>query len=106
MEQLGSEYIHIVAKQLVGILLLVFAKISLKPHIKHIQAAYLSTGMLGGLLGNKGATAVRFRIKDSIITLVNSHLAADASMVDRRNADFAEQYSRLVFPIGDNYNRV
>ena len=49
--------------------------------------------------GNKGAVAIRFRVFDSYICAVNSHLAADTSMVERRNADYQEICSRISFPV-------
>jgi hypothetical protein len=48
--------------------------------------------------GNKGAVAVRCRVHDSILCVVNSHLAAHQKNVIGRNADYANIVKRLAFP--------
>lgn len=57
--------------------------------------------------GNKGGTAIRLSFHPkhpsgapslpTILTFVNSHLAAFEEMLDRRNADFHDLSSRLLF---------
>ena len=57
--------------------------------------------------GNKGGTAVRLSFHPkrpsgkpsvpTVLTFVNSHLAAFDEMVDRRNTDFHDLSSRLLF---------
>jgi len=57
--------------------------------------------------GNKGGTAIRLSFHPkhpsgnasvpTVLTFVNSHLAAFDEMVDRRNADFHDLSSRLLF---------
>lgn len=63
-----------------------------------------------GLMGNKGATALRLNYTPSssdghrprpiVLTFVNSHLAAFDEMYERRNADFHDLSKRLVFDSG------
>lgn len=47
--------------------------------------------------GNKGATAIRFKYRSTVLSFVNSHLAAYDEFVERRNADFHELSRRMVF---------
>lgn len=55
-------------------------------------------------MGNKGGVAVRLRIHDTYFTFVNSHLAAFANQVERRNQDFADLCRRLQFPVPNKYD--
>jgi phosphatidylinositol-bisphosphatase len=59
-----------------------------------------------GMMGNKGAVGCRFKLMDSWVCVVNSHLAADSKDVDRRNQDYAEICRRLSFtaPESDDFS--
>ncbi|KAG8952902.1 hypothetical protein FRC04_003353 [Tulasnella sp. 424] len=106
MEDMGDaakDYIKLVSKQLVGMLIIVVVKKSLRPHIHHIHSTSSGQGYMW--LGNKGGVAIRFRIYDTVFTFVNSHFAASRAapgpvddMIDRRNADFSELRRVLKFP--------
>ena len=50
------------------------------------------------LQGNKGGVGIRFRIYDSYMVFVNSHLASGTKEVERRNLDFREISQKLLFP--------
>lgn len=60
-----------------------------------------------GLMGNKGATALRVTFSPPLssnrpsvpttLTFVNSHLAAFDEMTERRNADFHDLSRRMLF---------
>jgi inositol polyphosphate 5-phosphatase INPP5B/F len=49
--------------------------------------------------GNKGAVAMRFRFRNTHITCVASHLAANDGMMEKRNSDYHEIIRRLQFPL-------
>ncbi|TPX55598.1 hypothetical protein PhCBS80983_g05190 [Powellomyces hirtus] len=95
-------FVKVVSKQLVGMLIVLYVNEAEKEHVREVSAEYLGTGLLG-MMGNKGAAAIRFRFYDSFYCFVNSHLAADASMVDRRNSDYAEICRRITFPLTAQY---
>ncbi|TFY62873.1 hypothetical protein EVJ58_g3588 [Rhodofomes roseus] len=103
-------YEKLVSKQLVGMLLLVIVRKRLRESFSDIRSASVGAGIMG-MMGNKGATAVRMAYaptsseeaastRPSTLTFVNSHLAAFDEMVDRRNADFHDICKRLLFDTG------
>ena len=47
--------------------------------------------------GNKGAVAIRFRIFDSTVCIINSHLAAHKQNVQGRNEDYHNICKRIAF---------
>ncbi len=50
------------------------------------------------LQGNKGATAVRFTLYNStVLTFINTHLAAFDEFIEKRNADYHELVRRVIF---------
>lgn len=49
----------------------------------------VTAGMLG-LMGNKGGVGVRFRVHDSSVCFVSSHLAAHRENVRARNDNFVK----------------
>jgi phosphatidylinositol-bisphosphatase len=75
----------------------VFALSDVAPAITEISNTYVGTGLLWRM-GNKGCVAIRMRVWDSYLVIVDSHLAADQDAVVRRNADFAEIVKRTEFP--------
>ncbi|KZT05009.1 DNase I-like protein [Laetiporus sulphureus 93-53] len=103
-------YEKLASKQLVGILLVVIVKKSVKSCYSDIRATYVGAGIMG-IMGNKGATAIRLTYtpmsstqsdpaRSTVLTFVNSHLAAFDEMYDRRNADFHDLSKRLIFDTG------
>ncbi|KAI8894695.1 Endonuclease/exonuclease/phosphatase [Globomyces pollinis-pini] len=95
-------YTKVISKQLVGMLILIYSKVEHVEIISEITTASIGTGLLG-MIGNKGAVGVRMRIRDSYFTFVNSHLAADQNMVDKRNLDFKDISEKLTFPTSPAY---
>lgn len=62
-----------------------------------VTMASAACGLMG-VMGNKGGVGVRIRLFDQHVCLVSSHLAAHMADVQRRNEDFQEISTRLVFP--------
>ncbi|KAH8102042.1 DNase I-like protein [Cristinia sonorae] len=103
-------YEKLASKQLVGMLLVIIVKKSLKACFGDVKTTSVGAGILG-LMGNKGGTAVRLAFtppatadasspQPVIITFVNAHLAAFDEMFERRNADFHDLSKRLQFDYG------
>ncbi|GAA5965983.1 hypothetical protein JCM3765_004142 [Sporobolomyces pararoseus] len=92
-----AEYEWLHSKQLVGVLTVAYARKDVRKHISNVSSASLATGFLG-LMANKGVVGIRFRYKDSPITLLNSHLAAYSSQVQQRNAQYRDIIAQLLFP--------
>ena len=90
----ASKYTHVVSKQLVGILLVVFVKSSLGAHVSVVGTDSAGVGVLG-VMGNKGGVAALLRVFDEEWLIVNSHLAAGQGKESRRNQDYAELSRRL-----------
>lgn len=103
----AKQYEKLVYKQLVGILLIVFVKKDLRSCFTGIMESSVATGFMG-LMGNKGAVAVRINYQPSptsfsqsllpiTFTFVNSHLAAFDDHLEHRSADFHDISQRLEF---------
>ncbi|TCD64994.1 hypothetical protein EIP91_003361 [Steccherinum ochraceum] len=108
------EYEKLASKQLVGMLLVLFVKKSLRSCFGDVKATSVGAGILG-LMGNKGGTAVRILFTPPVtelenagihvpqpvsMTFVNAHLAAFDEGYDRRNSDFQLLCKRLQFDSG------
>eukprot|EP01137_Pigoraptor_chileana_P032379 Opistho-2@21651 len=91
-----EQYTKLKSRQLVGMLLIVYVKTPHIPFIANIQSEVTGTGIMS-VMGNKGGVAIRFRIYDSDLCFVNSHLAADSGRVDRRNQDYLDICRRTLF---------
>ncbi|KAK0727548.1 Endonuclease/exonuclease/phosphatase [Lasiosphaeria miniovina] len=92
-------YQLIVAEQMSGILLFVYASPDVVPTISNVSSTSVGTGVLG-YLGNKGAVVTRLILGDSTRMLfVNCHLASgnEASYVERRIWDVGTILSRAQF---------
>lgn len=66
----------------------IFVKRKLLPAVSRVRSDTANVG-LGGVAGNKGAIGARFTVFDTDFVIINSHLAAHAKEVNRRNEDFA-----------------
>ncbi|KDR77003.1 hypothetical protein GALMADRAFT_246188 [Galerina marginata CBS 339.88] len=106
------KYEKLASKQLVGMLIVILVKKSLKDCFGDIKISAAGAGLLG-VMGNKGGTAIRLSFtppastgdeKASVhslgkttFTFVNAHLAAFDEMADKRNSDFQDLSKRLTF---------
>ena len=99
-----GDYVFIEQKQLVGVLLCVYAKAEHRHKITDIQCDLTPVGIMG-VMGNKGGVAIRFNLCDSTFCVVNSHLNAHANNVVRRNQDFYDISHRIAFK-GDNGSQI
>ncbi|KAH6910664.1 Endonuclease/exonuclease/phosphatase [Coprinopsis sp. MPI-PUGE-AT-0042] len=111
-EKVSFKPMSLASKQLVGMLIVILVKKQSRFYFGDVQCISAGTGVMG-VMGNKGASAIRVsyyppphkhdgtrkrrRMKPTILTFVNAHLAAFDEMVDKRNADYRELTRRLRF---------
>ncbi|KAF6261315.1 hypothetical protein COO60DRAFT_1636898 [Scenedesmus sp. NREL 46B-D3] len=92
----GYYFKKVAVRQMSGILVLVFARAELEPHIGEVATASVACGVMG-YGGNKGAVAVTFSLFRRRIVIVSSHFAAHQDKVESRNADYAKIVRHLHF---------
>ncbi|KAG7650666.1 Type II inositol polyphosphate 5-phosphatase 15 [Arabidopsis thaliana] len=92
----GSSFVRVGSRQLAGLLICVWVRHDLKPHVGDVDAAAVPCGF-GRAIGNKGAVGVRLRMYDRVLCFVNCHFAAHLEAVNRRNADFDHVYRTMTF---------
>ena len=82
----GLDYVLIEERHLVGNLVFVYTKSDLIPFIRGIRGASTPIGIMG-VMGNKGAVVIRFRILNTSVCIVCSHLSANRDNIIGRNND-------------------
>ncbi|KAI9207176.1 Endonuclease/exonuclease/phosphatase [Polychytrium aggregatum] len=93
---LGTGYSRVDSKQLVGLFIVCYIRVDLRPLISEVGSDGIGTGVLS-VLGNKGAVALRFRFQDSYFCFVSCHLASDLSQMHARKIDYKKICKRLTF---------
>lgn len=93
-----AHYVVLASKRLVGVWMCVLVRAPLMARVSSVATATCAVGILNRL-GNKGAAAVRFRIADTWLCFVCSHLAAgdDADALEKRCIDFSDICAALHF---------
>ncbi|GAB4858948.1 hypothetical protein Ancab_010420 [Ancistrocladus abbreviatus] len=92
----GSIFERVGSRQLAALLIAIWVRKNLRPHIGDLDVAAVACGF-GRAIGNKGGVGLRLRVYDRIICFVNCHLAAHLEAVNRRNADFSHIFRTMVF---------
>eukprot|EP00762_Andalucia_godoyi_P000848 ANDGO_03734.mRNA.1 Polyphosphatidylinositol phosphatase INP53 len=92
----STKYVRLVAKQLVGILIVVYVKEEHMMYVKNVQTKYQAVGIMG-IMGNKGGVAVRFDFYETSVCCITAHLAAHMGHVARRNQNFHDILANLAF---------
>lgn len=94
----ADAYEELMTVRLVGMMLTIAIKKSLRSSISKCCSASVGTGTLK--FGNKGGVGVSFHINETVMCFVNSHLAAHVQEFERRNEDHDEILRRMVFSDG------
>ena len=92
-------YELVVAEQMFGLLLLIYASPEIAPTISNVSTKQVGTGM-GGWFANKGAVSTRLVLGETTrMVFVNCHLASGATLanLDRRFSDTKQILSRTQF---------
>ena len=93
---LGAAYAPVKSGGLVGVALFVFARPDV---VSSVDVASVSTGLLGGTLGNKGAVVARITpVKGAPFHVVHAHMASDLDQALARNAEYAQIASTRCVP--------
>ena len=80
-----------------GLFQVVFYKKSIGKLISEHQLAQVGTGILG-VGGNKGAIGCSLKIGETKLAVINAHLAASQSKVQRRNQNVNQIIKSILFP--------
>eukprot|EP01052_Picozoa_sp_SAG31_P022191 SAG31_NODE_1753_length_7350_cov_1.885395_4_plen_826_part_00 len=105
----GDEYYEVGREVLWQMMMIVFAKKTLRPHITSVEITKVATG-IAGIVANKGGTVFKLVYKGCALAFVNTHLAAHETMKHclERNA-MAEVVQRVArvgnkaFDIGNQF---
>lgn len=93
-----TQHILVASRILVGLFIAVFCKKELSEEVSHVATSSVACGIMG-MVGNKGAVSVRFKLYNTYLCFVNCHLAAHSEQVYRRNQDLADIHRRLQFNV-------
>ena len=77
-----------------GVALMLFIKESLRPYVYDIRVSSTGVGALG-IMGKKGAVAIGFRVHDSSLCFVSSHLAAGRKNLEHRSDNYRSIVGKL-----------
>ena len=94
----NEKFVKVASKVLVGLFIVVISREEHENFIGKISVASASCGIMG-VVGNKGAVGIRFKIYNSYVCFVNCHLAAHPNQILRRNQDLSDLHKRLIFPV-------
>jgi synaptojanin len=84
-----ADYSLICENSLVGVLLLIYCKNSVCPHMYNIETDALRLGF-GGKMGNKGAVVGRFTLEDTNLCIISCHLASGTSQSELRKSQIRD----------------
>ncbi|PRP88021.1 hypothetical protein PROFUN_04449 [Planoprotostelium fungivorum] len=97
-EEDEGPYVQIFSKSLVGTMLAIYARKSIKGQISDLASDQARVGIMGKM-ANKGAVSARFNLYETQLVFVASHLAAGQSKVEKRNLDYQMIASKIRFNV-------
>ncbi|KAI0636171.1 hypothetical protein C8Q77DRAFT_1155884 [Trametes polyzona] len=82
-------------ERMMGLYLAVFIHREAKPLVQGTSKSAVTTGLIGGRVGNKGGVGVSVKLAGTTLLFINAHLAAHEGRVHHRLADFAKIKAEL-----------
>lgn len=92
----GLDYMFVEEMHLVGLLIFVYAKNTILHNIRDVRVTTVSTGVMG-IMGNKGACAIRLDYNLTSMCFICSHFQASRKKVESRNNDYHIILDKAVF---------
>ncbi|XP_067640591.1 type II inositol 1,4,5-trisphosphate 5-phosphatase [Eurosta solidaginis] len=92
----GAEYEELTSVRLVGMMLTIFIRKSLRPYIARCRVKTVARGVFN-TLGNKGGVGVSIQLNEGNICFINCHLAAHMGFVEARNEDYGGIVRGMIF---------
>ncbi|KAH9945499.1 DNase I-like protein [Epithele typhae] len=90
-----SPYELLIKERMMGLYLAVFIHRDARPLVRGTSRSAVTTGLIGGRVGNKGGVGVSVNLDGSTFLFVNAHLAAHEGKVHNRLADLAKIKAEL-----------
>lgn len=103
LNQYNDKYILLRVEQVSSMLILFFVKSEKAKYIKQVEGASKKTGF-GGMAGNKGGVAIRFKFDKSSFCFVNMHLSAGVNNTDDRRSDYENIQRGILFSRSNTIN--
>eukprot|EP00755_Sulcionema_specki_P030585 Sspe_Gene.94710::Locus_67056_Transcript_1_1_Confidence_1.000_Length_1869::g.94710::m.94710/K01099/INPP5B_F; inositol polyphosphate 5-phosphatase INPP5B/F len=97
----GNAYACLGTRQLVGLLLAVFATKEASLCITGVAMQVVRCGK-SGKLGNKGCIGLRLQMRKTTMVFINAHLAAHRWNLHKRTRDFERCMGSMTFPVPDD----
>lgn len=83
----AGPYVNIIKERLLGMYMSVFVYKPCKHLVHGVDKSYVTAGLAGGRIGNKGGIGVSVNLAGHRLLFVNAHLAAHADKLDTRIAN-------------------
>lgn len=91
----AGPYVNIIKERLLGMYMSVFVYKGCKHLLEGCDKSYVTAGLAGGRIGNKGGIGVSLNLAGHRLLFVNAHLAAHADKMDARLANIAKIKAEL-----------
>ncbi|EJT46292.1 hypothetical protein A1Q1_05121 [Trichosporon asahii var. asahii CBS 2479] len=91
----AGPYVNIIKERLLGMYMSVFVYKGCKHLLEGCDKSYVTAGLAGGRIGNKGGIGVSVNLAGHRLLFVNAHLAAHADKMDARLANIAKIKAEL-----------
>ncbi|ORX39732.1 hypothetical protein BD324DRAFT_606986 [Kockovaella imperatae] len=88
-------YLHLIKERLMGMYLSVYVYKGCEHLIQGVDKDFVTAGLAGGRVGNKGGIGISLKLADHRFLFVNSHLAAHTARVNARLSNIAKIKSEL-----------